>query len=35
VTSRLGDPVLLPQIIEQRKALFEFFEVLAHGAVCL
>jgi len=33
VTSRLGDPVLLPQIIEQRKALFEFFEVLAHGAV--
>ena len=35
VTSRLGDPVLLPQIIEQRKALFEFFEVLVHGAVCL
>ena len=35
VTSRPGDPVLLPQIIEQRKALFEFFEVLAHGAVCL
>jgi len=35
VTSRLGDPVLLPQIIEQRKALFEFLEVLAHGAVCL
>jgi hypothetical protein len=25
--------ILLPQIIEQRKALFEFFEVLAHGAV--
>ena len=33
VTGRPGDPVLLPQIIEQRKALFEFFEVLAHGAV--
>jgi hypothetical protein len=26
-------PVLLPQIIEQRPALFEFFDVLAHGAV--
>ncbi len=35
VTSRLGDPVLLPQIIEQRKALFEFFEILAHGVVGL
>ena len=33
MTRRPGDPVLLPQIIEQRKALFEFFEVLAHGAV--
>ena len=33
VTGRPGDPVLLPQIIEQRKALFEFFDVLAHGAV--
>lgn len=33
VTGRPGDPVLLPQIIKQRKALFEFFEVLAHGAV--
>ena len=33
VTGRPGDPVLLPQIIEQWKALFEFFEVLAHGAV--
>jgi hypothetical protein len=31
--SRPGDPVLLPQIIEQRKALFEFFDVLAHDAV--
>ena len=35
VTSRLGDPVLLPQIIEQRKTLLEFFEILAHGLFCL
>src|SRR6266481_1842841 len=28
-----GGPVLLPQIIEQRKALFQFFDVLAHNAV--
>jgi hypothetical protein len=28
-----GDPILLPQIIEQRQALSEFFDVLAHGAV--
>ncbi len=28
-----GDPILLPQIIEQRKALFQFFDVLAHDAV--
>src|SRR6266550_7024263 len=33
VASRPGNPVLLSQIIEQRKALFEIFEVLAHGAV--
>ena len=33
MTSTPGNPVLLSQIIEQRKALFEFFEVLAHGAV--
>lgn len=29
MTSRPEDPVLLPQIIEQRQALFEFFEILA------
>jgi hypothetical protein len=28
-----GDPILLPQIIEQRKTLFQFFDALAHGAV--
>jgi hypothetical protein len=28
-----GDPILLPQIIKQRKTLFQFFDVLAHGAV--
>ncbi len=33
MTSTPGNPVLLSQIIEQRKALFEFFEVLAHDAV--
>jgi len=33
VTRRPGGPILLPQIIEQRQALFKFFEVLAHGAV--
>ena len=32
VTCRAGVPVLLPQIIEQRLALFEFFDVLPHGA---
>jgi len=25
--------MLLPQIIEQRKTLFQFFDVLAHSAV--
>jgi len=33
VTCRPRNPVLLSQIIEQRQTLFEFFEVLAHGAV--
>jgi hypothetical protein len=33
VAGRPSDPVLLPQKIEQRKTLFEFFEILAHGAV--
>src|SRR6266403_3251108 len=28
-----GDPMLLLQITEQRKALFQFFDVLAHDAV--
>ena len=25
-------PILLSQVIEQRKSLFELFEILAHGA---
>ena len=33
VTCRPGRPILLPQILEQGQALFEFFEILAHGAV--
>ena len=33
LTGRPGDPILLPQIIEQRQTLFQFFDVLAHGAV--
>ena len=33
VTGGSGDPILLPQIIEQRQTLSEFFEVLAHGAL--
>jgi hypothetical protein len=33
VTDRPGNPVLLLQVIEQRKALFQFFDVLAHDAV--
>jgi hypothetical protein len=32
-SDRPGDPMLLPQIIEQRNALFQFFNILAHGAV--
>jgi hypothetical protein len=33
VSSRPGDPILLPQIIEQRQTLFQFLGILAHGAV--
>ena len=32
-SDRPGGPTLLPQIIEQWKALFQFFDILAHGAV--
>jgi len=32
-THRAGGPILPSQIIEQRQALFEFFEILAHGAI--
>jgi hypothetical protein len=32
-SDRSGGPTLLPQIIEQRKALFQFFDILAHGTV--
>ncbi len=30
---RSGGPTLLPQVIEQRKALFQFFDILTHGGV--
>jgi hypothetical protein len=33
LTGRPSDPILLPQILEQRQALFEFFDILAHGVV--
>ena len=33
VSDRPSGPTLLPQKIEQRKALFQFFDILAHGAV--
>jgi hypothetical protein len=26
---------MLPQIIKERRVLFEFFDVLAHSVVCL
>jgi hypothetical protein len=32
-TGRPAGPILLPQIVEQRQALFEFFDILAHGVV--
>ena len=32
-SDRPGGPTLLPQIIEQRQTLFQFFGILAHGAV--
>jgi len=28
-----ADPILLPQVIEQRKSSFELLEILAYGAV--
>src|SRR5215469_2854311 len=31
VTGRPTGPILLPQIVEQRQAQFEFFGILAHG----
>jgi len=33
VAGRPADPILLPQIVEQRQTLFEFFDILAHGVV--
>ena len=33
MTCRPGGPILVPQVIEQRQALFDFFQVFAHGAV--
>ena len=33
VTRRPAGPMLLPQIVQQRQALFEFFDILAHGVV--
>jgi hypothetical protein len=33
VAGRTRDPMLLSQIIEQRQALSEFFDVLTHGTV--
>ena len=33
VTARPTGPILLPQVVEQWKSLFEFFDILAHGAV--
>ena len=35
VTGRPAGPIQLPQILEQRQSLFEFFDILAHGVVCL
>jgi hypothetical protein len=32
-SDRPSGPTLLPQIIEQRQTLFQFFDILAHGAV--
>ena len=32
-SDRPGGPTLLLQIIEQRQTLFQFFDILAHGAV--
>jgi hypothetical protein len=35
VTDRPGNPVLLLQIIEQRKTLLDFFEIPIHCLLCL
>ena len=35
MTGSPADPILLPQIVEQRQVQFEFFDIFAHGVVCL
>ena len=33
LTGRPAGPILLPQILQQRQALFDFLDILAHGVV--